>query len=435
MSSCIAGVLPCVAHRLRTLSCLVAMAAVPIAATAAPVEVSLHQAVQRAVDRAPTLEARRARIEAAQQEFRRAGALPDPMLTVGIDNLPVTGADAFDTRVDEMTMKKIGLRQEFPARAKRQTQRALAMRRTEEAVAQAQADRLGVRQAAATAWIDLWSTQRELLALTALREQAAVAARLAKGRVAGGSEPVAEALAAQAGVIELDNRLEGLRAQAQAAQGILERWIGEEAEPVPGDAPDFATLPVAETELLAALDRLPSLLSASAELETAAAEIDSARAQRRPDWSLAASYGQRADDPAGMPRSDMLMVEVEIGLPLFAHNRQDRGIAAREADYRAVLATREDLRREQAARISADIAQWEGLKRQVELLESSLLPLARDRSATALAGYRAGGALRPWLDARRDELDAQIQYTQLLGELGRAWVALAYLLPEGEAQP
>jgi cobalt-zinc-cadmium efflux system outer membrane protein len=381
------------------------------------------------------LDARRAQAEAAQQESRRAGALPDPMLMVGIDNLPVTGADAFDTRVDDMTMKKIGLRQEFPARAKRTALRTVATRRAEEAAAQTQAELFNVRQAAANAWIDLWATQRELAALTALREQAQLAARLAKARVAGGSEPVADALAAQAAVIELDNRLEALRAQAQAAQAELARWIGEDAESLPNEAPDFTTLPASQAQLLAALDRLPPLLPATAQLETAAAEIDSARAERRPDWNVTASYGQRSGDRNGMPRSDMLMVEFGIGLPLFTRNRQDRGIAAREADYQAALAVREDLRRQQAVRVRAGIAQWESLKRQVALHKDSLLPLARDRSATALAAYRAGGPLRTWLDARRDELDVHIAHQQHQAELGRAWAALAYLLPNGEAQP
>jgi len=45
------------------------------------------------------------------------------MLTVGVDNLPVTGADAFDPTADFMTMKKIGLRQDVPARAKREARR------------------------------------------------------------------------------------------------------------------------------------------------------------------------------------------------------------------------------------------------------------------------------------------------------------------------
>jgi outer membrane protein TolC len=164
-------------------------------------------------------------------------------------------------------------------------------------------------------------------------------------------------------------------------------------------------------------------------VESAAAAIDVARAEKHPDWSVAASYGQRAGD-----RSDMLMVEVGIGLPLFARNRQDRGVAAREADYQAALATREDLRRQEIATIRADIARWNGLKRQVALHETALLPLARDRSQTALAAYRAGGNVQAWLDAQRDELEAHRSHAEHLGELGRAWAALAYLLPS-EAQP
>ena len=435
MSSRLLGVATRERYRALVLCLLVAISAMPGLVLAAPAEISLAEAVQRAVERAPLLDARRAQVEAAQQETHRAGALPDPMLMVGIDNLPVTGMDAFNTRVDDMTMKKIGLRQEFPARAKRAAQRTVSQRRADEAVAQAQAEQVNLRQAAANAWIDLWAAQRELAALTSLREQAQLAARLAKARVAGGTEPVADALAAQVAVIELDNRLEGLRAQSQAAQAELARWLGEDVERVPAEAPNFTSLPVPEPQLLAALDRLAPLLPASAQVETAAAEIDAARAERRSDWNVTASYGQRARAPGGMPRSDMVMLEFGIGLPLFPRNRQNRGIAAREADYQAALATREDVRRQQVARIRAGIAQWQGFKRQVVLHEDSLLPLARDRSATALAAYRAGAPLRPWLDARRDELEVHIAHAEHLAELGRAWAALAYLLPSREVQP
>ena len=304
----------CVRVLARTL-CVAALAT-PLAAWAASQTLTLPEAVRLASERAPMLEARRAGVSAAQQEAARAGALPDPMLTLGIDNLPVTGRDAFDTRVDDMTMKKIGVRQEIPSRAKRSARRSFAARQFDEAQAQAEAEGLAVRRAAAEAWIGVWAAQRELLALQKLREQAALAANVSKARVAGGGEAVSDALATQAALLELDNRIE----------------------------------------------------------------------------------------------------------------------AAREAEYQAALATREDLRRQEAAGIRADLARWDGLKRQVVLHEDALLPLAQDRSATTLAAYRAGGDLQPWLDARRDELDVHLAHAEHLGELGRAWAALAFLLPT-EAQP
>ncbi len=412
---------------LQTL-CVVVLA-MPFAALAASHALTLPEAVRLAGERAPMLDARRSAVSAAREEAARAGALPDPMLTVGIDNLPVTGNDAFDARVDDMTMKKIGFRQEIPSRAKRNARRSFADRQVDEAQAEADSQQLAVRRAAAEAWVAVWASQRALMALQKLREQAVLAAKLSKARVAGGGEAVSDALATQAALLELDNRIEAARAEKMVANAGLARWLGNSAIEVSDTAPNFDALPVSEAVLLAAVDRIAVLLPATAQVETAAAAIDVARADKRPDWSVGAAYGQRAGD-----RSDMIMLEVGIALPLFSRNRQDRGVAAREADYQAALATRDDLRLQEAARIRADLARWEGRKRQVSLHEDALLPLAQDRSAAALAAYRAGGDLQPWLNARRDELDVHLAHAEQLGELGRAWAALAYLLPM-ETQP
>ena len=82
--------------------------------------ISFDDAQRLAAERAPMLRARQAQIAATREEAVRAAALPDPKLTLGLANWPVTGADAFDFRADDMTMKQIGVMQEFPARAKRQ---------------------------------------------------------------------------------------------------------------------------------------------------------------------------------------------------------------------------------------------------------------------------------------------------------------------------
>jgi outer membrane protein, heavy metal efflux system len=415
--------------RAPALSFLIAALAMPMFTHAAPIEITLDEAVHRAVQRAPTIDARRSQIEAAKQESYRATALPDPMLTVGIDNLPVTGPDAFDTTADFMTMKKIGLIQEIPARAKREARGTLAARLIDEATAQAEVERRAVQRTAADAWIELWTKQRELAALSSSREQAALAARIARGRVAGGADTAADALATEAVVLEIDNRIAAAEAALTMAQASLQRWLGDGEVTAATASPGFDRVPYAEAQVLTMLDQLPALRPVAAQLETAAAEVDLARSERRPDWSVAASYGQRSGG-----RDDMLMIEVGIGLPLFRRNRQDRGISAREADYQAALYTREHLRRQQTAQVRSAFAQWQGLQRQVTLNEGTLLPLARDRSATALASYRGGGELRPWLDARRDELAAELLHVQQLGELGRAWAALAFLLPT-EARP
>ncbi|MDQ3206880.1 MAG: TolC family protein, partial [Pseudomonadota bacterium] len=200
-------------------------------------------------------------------------------------------------------------------------------------------------------------------------------------------------------------------------------------DPQPLDTQPFDTLPVAPATLLAALDRQGPLLDWQSREALAAAELELAIADKRPDWSVGAAYGQRQGS-----RSDMLMLEVSVDLPLFPGNRQDRDIAARRAELDAVAAAREDARRQQRARVEAALAQWSALRHQVRRDREQLLPLARDRAQAAIAGYRAGGPLQPWLEARRDEIQVRLDHVQRLDALGRTWAALAFLLPPDAAQ-
>jgi cobalt-zinc-cadmium efflux system outer membrane protein len=403
---------------------LIAAASCNSLAHAAEPPLTLAEAVRLAGTRAPRLEAQDAAVAAAEAEASRAGALPDPMLMVGIENLPVTGGDAFDPTVEDMTMKRIGVRQEFPAAAKRNARRSLALRQVDEARAQAIAERLAVQRAAADAWIDAWAAGHEVKALEQLHEQARLAAKLARARAGGGSGSLADALAVEAAGLELENELEAARGRRNEALSTLRRWVPGAGIPAPEDRPAFDGLPLSRVQMQARVEEAAPLLGSGARVETAAAALDAARAEKRPDWSLTAAYGQRDRD-----RSDMLSVEVGIALPLFQRTRQDRGVLARQAEYRQALALRDDDTRALVAEVDAAFARWEALKRQVSLYEQRLLPLARDRGVTALAAYRAGGELQAWLDARTAELDIHRSHAEHLGELGRAWAALAFLIP------
>ena len=408
------------------LTLLLSLVASPGRAAYSPIapKLTLDQAIRRAVERAPMLDARRAQTLAAQQEARRAAALPDPKLSLGIQDLPVTGAEAFDPSVDNFTMKKIGVMQEFPARAKRDARQSLADRTIDQATALTISDELAVKRAAAEAWVSLWAAKHEVEALQTLREQSTLAIRIAKARLRGGAATAVDVLATQAAELELENRREAARAQVESAHAMLGRWLGENAEVATDSSPDFSNLPTGEGALVKALDRQGPLLPWQAREQMASAQVDLARAEKHPDWSVGVSYGQRNRF------SDLLSVEFSIELPLFAGNRQDRGVAARQADYEATLDAHEDARRIQLQQLQTDLAQWAGLKRQVARDKEQLLPLARDRSRIALAAYRGGGELQPWLNARRDEIEAQVTHARMSGELGRAWAALAFVLPQ-----
>lgn len=434
MSSPVSSQDRCAYRRWAVWTLVLALVLVPIRVIA--VEISFEDALRLAAGRAPMLDARQSRIEAAREEAARASALPDPRLTLGLANWPVTGIDAFDFDADPMTMQQVGVMQAFPAGAKRRARQAVADRTVEQARALSLAERLAVRQSVARAWIELWASQREVAALHAMREPVAIASDAARARLAGGTGTASDALATQSAALELEDRIDTAEAALHAARAGLARWLGGDptALRAEGDPPQLTTLPVAPATLLASIDRQAPLLPWRSREAVAEAEVEAAIAEKRPDWSLGLSYGRRERTPEGMSRSDMLMVEFAIDLPLFPRDRQDRSVAARRAEREAVAAEREDMRRVQAERVHRALAEWHGLERKVARQEGASIPLSRDRTKTALAAYAAGADLQPWLDARRDQIELQAEHARNLRGLGLAWTALAYLLPEGEEE-
>jgi outer membrane protein TolC len=400
------------------------------AAHAAEPPLTLDAAIHQAIERAPLLEARRAQSESARQEAARAGALPDPQLTVGVDNLAVQGPGAFTVGGDSMTMRTVGISQALPSRRKRQAERAMGHAQADLAASSEVATGLSIRQQVADAWISAWGAHREAMMLRSMRQAWAQDVAVAKARLRGGTGSAAEVLAARMESLDLENRLDEANAREAQARAGLARWLGSPIGQPLGDAPDFAVLPHDEASLLASLDRQGNLLGWPAREQAAEAALAAARADKRPEWSVGLSYGSRV---RGL--SDMVSLQVGVSLPLFTRNRQDRGISARAADLDAVRDERDDARRQQVEAIRSAWAQWESLGQQVRRHRDALLPLANDRVVLALAAYRGGGEIQPLLDARRDEIAHHTDYARMQAEYGRAWAALAYLLPTSETTP
>lgn len=405
--------------------CLIALFAGARIGAAAEPELSLNAAIALALVRAPMIEARDAGIAAAAEEVARAPALPDPVLALGVQSLPIAGPDAFSLNAERMTMRGIGLTQALPSRAKREARRGSALAFQSQAEATRNETLLETRQAVASAWIALWAAERERSLIEELREPARIAVTASKARLGGGAGTASDALAARAAELELDNRLDDAEAGIEQARAGLARWILDDAQRAAASPPDFSKLPHMQSELLEHVDRQAPLRVWDARESAADAALSMANAEKRPDWSIGAGFAQR-----GAGASNVIWLQVGIGLPVFSANRQDRGINARRSDLQAIRAAREDALRSAEESMRKNLALWSALGRKVTRFRESILPLAHDRSATALAAYSGGADLDRWLDAQRDEIASRIAYARLLADWGQTWAALAWLLPE-----
>lgn len=365
---------------MRTPISVLLLSAVPIAAWAEPLTFSA--ALERAAASAPSVQASQAGVEATRSASIAAGQLPDPTLSVGVDNFPISGPPAFTFGRDSMTMTRIGVEQAFPNPARRRAERGRAEADIGVAEADLAVEAQNVRLATALAWVDLYYAKRRLAQLDLLNDslndlQATVSARLASG-----SARPSQALEPEQLRAAIADRRAELQAEVTKAQARLARLTGDPEADVLGDAP---ILEVDGPALRAHVASLPRLLALDARVRTADADVTLAEADKRPDWRISTSYGRR--DPA---YGDMVSVSVTIDLPLFGRQRQDPLIAARQSDARRAGSLREAGERDILAELDADLADHAMHMRRLENARNTLVPLARRRAELDMASYAAG---------------------------------------------
>ena len=402
-------------HSLLIRAALMAATLLAQAAGAAPL--SLQAALDRAVQRSEAARSARASFLSASEAARAAAQLPDPMLRVGVENLPVTGGDRFSTTRESMTMKRIGISQEWLSRDKRDARQAAADAVTNKESVQARIAAADARLQTALAYVDAFYAGRAL-ELTVLMEHHAheefEAARARLASATGGSEEVLK-LAASRGMAA-DESAE-LRQQQRTAQVALERWVGttaDELEP-PGS---LATPAPGQSEYVAGD---PVVVSLQREIVVAQGGAAVAASNRRPNWTWEVAYSQRTG------YSDMVSVGVSIPLPVAPSARQDRELASRLAGVDKAEADLAEATRAASGEYLALSSEARALQDRIERYRSAVLVPAQQRTAAATAAYRSNQvSLATLFEARHAEAEGHRKLLALERELARRQAQLAY---------
>ncbi len=411
--------------------CILGLAvAAPLARAAGTEPLPFAEALKIGEKISPRLAAQGAALAAATELVPRASELPDPKLRVGVDNLPVNGADRLRYDADFMTMRKIGLMQDFPNREKRRLRGERAALERDVEAANLAAQRVGLRRDVALAWLELYFAQQARAPLVELVGELQLQLDTVSAAIAAGRQNTADALALRgAGVAAQDRVIEQDRT-IERARYALAAWLRDEASRSLANPPDTGVFDHPPTALIANLHEHPEQ-KIYAERE-ALARTDAALAanSKKSDWSLEVAYGQR-----GPAFSNMISVMMSIDLPWEADKRQDRDLAAKKLLADQAQAQAEEARRMHEAELRGFYADWQTAGVRTERFEKLLLPLARERVAAALAAYRGGrGELGAVLEARRAETETRLGFVQAQLERARAWAKLNFLLPH-EAQP
>jgi outer membrane protein TolC len=396
-----------------------------VSPAAAQSSLTIEQAQRLAVERSRMIVAQDAAVTASREMAVAAGQLPDPVATIGVNNLPINGQDAWSFTADFMTMRSVGVMQEFTHSKKREARVERFEREADRSTAERALTIANIQRDTALAWIDRYyaeaqaSVVQEQIGQTRLELDAADAAYRA------GRGSLAEILSGRSALVSLDDRQRELVRRARAARATLARWVGEAADAPLAGKPDIGAIRLDPRTLDTDIAHHPDLMVLASREEVAAAEVKIAQASKQADWSVSVMYSQR-----GPAYSNMVSLNASVPLQWDQRNRQDREVAAKLAMLDQVRAEREDMVRAHAAEIRAMVVAWQDDRERLVRYERELVPLARERTEATVAAYRGAKAtLGEVLQSRRSEIDVRLQALQLETEIARTWAQLNFLVP------
>ncbi|OUM02951.1 TolC family protein [Variovorax sp. JS1663] len=399
----------------------VPQAAAPAAAPAA--SLTLAAAVALALDHSPELSAARREIEAAEGARIQAGVLPNPSLSVELE----------DTRRETRTTTVL-LSQPIELGGKRGARIEAAERAIELARVQLEGREAELRASVTAAFFAaLIAQDRVRLALASLA-LANTGSQAAGKRVSAGKiSPVEET---KAKVAEANVRLELVQAQGELRTSLQQlRAVTGAPTPIGGVDGDALAMPPLPPEALLEerLQRAPAMRQAGLDVQRLRALAELERAKRVPDITLTVG----AKRPQEMARSQAV-VGISVPLPIFDSNRGNLLEALRRQDKAGDEARALELRLR--AEAGAALQRHNTARTEAAALQAEILPGAQSAFDAATKGFALGKfSYLEALDAQRTLLQARAQYLRALADAHRSITDLDRLLggpdPTATASP
>lgn len=373
-----------------------------------PVPLTLDDVVARVLARNLSVEAAKHRLEAARAERIAARLRPNPSLTVGADQVKVSGP----TPTGELYEVSTTVSQPIELGDKRDRRREVADLIV--AVAEAQvADVLQQRLVEAKrAFYEAVLARDALARARAIRESydqlvTSTQTRLDAGDVSEGELIKARLERARADVAVAQASL-GLRQTIIRLLDLLgetdfapERHIVGDLIPPPSP-PDLA-----ELRAIAGRER-PSVVAAERSADLAARRVVLERSKATPDVSPFLGYRRVGEN-------NTVLFGITIPLPL--SDRNQAGIARAVADEKVAQTEAAQHRQRILAEVESAWAAWQTAQGRVAAVESGLLPPAAESLEIARAAYRDGAiGLLEYLEAQRTLADVRHEHARSLFE-------------------
>lgn len=374
--------------------------------------ITLSDALARALRRSPELATYDYELRASEARILQATLRPNPEISLDIENPTGTGDY---TKGDQME-QTLTLSQLIERGGKRRARVSEAEAGRHLVEWEYQIKRLDVLKGTTLAFIDVMAAQRRIELAEEVLTVSESTVALAELSVSVGKGSAVEAIRAQVAVSTARIDIEQARRGIATARGNLAaQWGAREADfgAVRGNLDQYdspPSLPILRQRLL----ENPSLARWAAEREKRQATLAREQTLARQDITLHA--GPRME---GKGQDATFVAGFSIPLPI--SNRNQGHIAEAQANLAKLDQEKGAAEARAFASLNESFQKLTGAQREIEILEKSVIPGAKDAEKQLIEGYSSGRFTQfEVLDARRTLNAARVQQVRALADYQKA---------------
>jgi hypothetical protein len=400
-------------------------------------ELSLEQAVSRAVTDDDWIIANELIELSLSQESISAGQLPDPRMSIGLSNIPV---DTFNFNQEPMTQLRIGINQTFPRGDTLALQQRQKMQQSEINPYLRDDRKANVAVQVSILWLNTFLAQRSIELIQNDRELFEQLVDLTGVRYtsAAGLARQQDLVRSELELTRLDDRLAMLRQLQNTNKQKLSQWLPYQllGNSLSSVTPDIEPPATRLTSLGQATDFFanhPTVRAHDKRIQIAQTKVSLTQQSTKPAYSVGASYGYRENAPMGIQRADFISLDLSFDIPYFTEKRQQPKIRASRYTASARQTERILLFKELFSNYQQANAQLDVLDERKTLFEDVLLDQMSDLTETTLSAYTADeGDFEEVMRAYIGELNTKIELLEIDVERQKVISRLNYLTATSE---
>lgn len=350
---------------------------------------TLKAATDQAVQDNPDLAQIQTRAQAMAAIPSQMGTLPDPEISFNAMSLPV---NTFSTRQEDMTQLGVGISQSFPFPGKLSLREQAAAFEAEAATQNITEVRRQLLSEVKTTWWLIFYLDRAIQIVDSNHALLRQFVDIARTKYEVGEGLQQDVLLAQLELSKLLDQQLMLKASRRNAAATLNALLDKPAnEEIRLPDKVDSQLPTIKQEnlLYRQAETSRAVLESNRQgINAAQSRLDLAKKDYLPDFNLGASYGARANTPAGDRRADLLSLNLSMNVPIFAAQKQAKAVDQRTSELMQERYALQDQWNKVRSQISQSYNDYKRAKDQVVLFETGIVPQARQTVASMLAGYQ-----------------------------------------------